>query len=94
MESHNAALYGPYQPCPIVARDFTANDVTQLKTKLAELVTYVAHKFITLSPSSISRLVRVFFSYTGTYSVRSYECQNFLCLAGNNTSVKIIIIVH
>lgn len=41
MESHNAALYGPYQPCPIVARDFTADDVTQLKTKLAEFVTYV-----------------------------------------------------
>lgn len=50
MESHNAALYGPYQPCPIEARDFTANDVAQLKTKLAALVTYV-HVYLSLSLS-------------------------------------------
>jgi len=52
MESHNAALYGPYQPCPIVQKDFTANDVTRLKTKLAELVTAVeAHPRITNDPA-------------------------------------------
>lgn len=50
MESHNAALYGPYQPCPIVERDFTPNDVTQLKTKLAELVTYVHNLSLSLLP--------------------------------------------
>lgn len=48
MESHNAELYGPYQPCPIVARNFTANDVTKLKTKLAELVTYVHINLLSL----------------------------------------------
>lgn len=59
MESHNAALYGPYQPRPIVARDFTANDVTQLKTKLAELVTYLAHMFLSLSPPHVPLFVCV-----------------------------------
>lgn len=39
MESHNAELYGPYQPSPILARDFTANDVAQLKAKVGALVT-------------------------------------------------------
>lgn len=79
MESHNAALYGPYQPCPIVARDFTANDVTQLKTKLAELVTYV-HIHISLCLFHFNDLF--VFSYVLCLSAR-------VSLPGRHRSVRL-----